>query len=413
MHLNYLLISTFSIWNLLVSPFLFKYFYDAILKCCICRYHSHHSYQYVDGAWGFLIIKNTPVEVWQNSYDEELHISINDWTHRPARNLSQVYLTQGNFPDCNSSLINGRGEFNCSNVEPDQICNPSLQGPAVINVVRGKRYRLRVLNSSGARTYNFTIDDHKLVVIETDGVDTYKSPQVDVIPILPAQRYSILVTMNKPLTEYWIRISGEPVGTSPGLIGRAILRYTNGPSGTNVQEEIENTPETAATHSDKPESSAVQGRPDFQDIPWDDIIANGGIKPATPEELNKFFPTALPAIKSHQKEMDAAHAKMVKVMRTPTTNPVDPNTAVVLDQQTCPPYEIGGDASAPSYYDILVVINVDDCPIPGQPVRQCMNGQPFVPGGTTSRPVLFQVIQGETIGSSARPVYTPKLKQVS
>lgn len=371
----------------------------------MCRYHSHHSYQYVDGAWGFLIIRNTPEECWQNSYDEERLISINDWTHRPAKNISEVYLTQGNFPDTNSSLINGRGTFNCTNVEPGQICNPSLQGPAVVDVMQGKRYRFRILNSAAAIAYNFSIDGHKLTVIETDGVDTFKSPKVDIINIIPAHRYSVIVLMNQPLGEYWIRTSGVFPISTPGLLGRAILRYAPNPAGVSAEALAEPT---------QPASDALQGRPDFHDIPWNDIISSGGIQMPTAQELQQFFPNTPPKFdKNMRAEMDTTFAQSIKRVRLPTTNPVNPSTAILLDQNDVPPLQFGVDGSAQARYDRLIVINQTDCPLPGRPVRMCMNGQPYVPRSTTSRPTLFEVIRGRNIPSSSRPIYTPNPKEVS
>jgi len=380
-----------------------------ILACpTLSRYHSHHSYQYVDGAWGFLIVKNTPEECWQNSYDEERLISINDWIHRPAIEISETYLTRGNFPDTNSSLINGRGTFDCSRVERGQKCDPSLQVPSVVSVTRGKRYRLRVLNSSGAITYNFSIDGHQLAVIETDGVDTFKSPKVDVISILPAQRYSFLVTTNQPLSEYWIRISGEFPISTPALLGRAILRYEPTSPGQFLPKPI---PEDNAR---EPGTGVLQGRAHFHDIPWDDIISSGGINIPTHAELDRFFTKNPPMINPNlQGQMDAAHAQSVKWTRLPTTSPVNPTTAILLDQNQCPPLQSGVEGSAPPRYDRLIVLNATDCPTPGSPVRMCMNGQPFVPRGVSSRPILFEVIRGIPVPSSARPIYTPGHKEVS
>jgi len=337
-----------------------------------------------------------------------------------------VYLTTGAFPDCNSSLINARGTFNCSNLESGQICNPALQGPAVIDVIRGLRYRIRVLSSAGARTYNFSIDGHKLVTIETDGVDTFKSPPFDIVAIQPAQRYSFLATMNQPLDEYWIRTSGEP-GGSPGLLGRAILRYRDvaavAPAEDEENEEEDDDDAEEAEIADENSSSlevisdteiwGAQGRPHFQDIPWDDVIANGGIQPPTREELAKFFPAALPSAESRQGEVEERHAKMSKALRIPTTSPVDPSTAVVLNQNDCPPYVDHGSGNAPAHYDQLVVITVADCPTTESPARQCMNGQPFIPGGTHSVPTLFQVIKGQQLAQTSRPIYTPNLREVS
>lgn len=381
------------------------------IRACLVfrvRYHSHHSYQYVDGAWGFLIVDNVPAEVWGNSYDDEIHISINDWLHRDAADLTETYLTTGRFPVANSSLINGRGTFNCSQVEPGQICDPDLQNPAVVHVDRWKTYRIRILCASGAVAYNFSIDGHRFRVIETDGVDTEISPEVDVAFILPAQRLSILVTMVAPLSEYWIRITGQlgPVIGAPNLNALAVLKYTSA-----ISENPENF--VVPENDFKPNEEAMQGRPDFEDIPWGDIMANGGISPPTAQQLQQFFPNPPPSpVQNKQEERDREHGGNY-LPQLPTTEPVDPSVAILLDQNQVPPYAYGGSNSAPNYYDRLIVVNVDDCPIPGSPARQCMNGEPFVPGSTTSLPLLFQVIQGNTVESNYRPVETPYLREVT
>jgi len=132
------------------------------------------------------------------------------------------------------------------------------------------------------------------------------------------------------------------------------------------------------------------------------------------EDLQKFFPKDPPKINPQQQaESDAEHARMVKQVRKPTTSPVNPATAIVLDQNQCPPLQFGIDGDAPAHFDRLVVINVTDCPYPGFPVRMCMNGEPFSPGESYTRPALFQVIRGKKVPSSARPIYTPNQKEVS
>jgi len=188
-----------------------------------CRYHSHHSYQYIDGNWGFLVIKNNPREVWGQAYDEERLLAVNDWTHRSARELVEEYVTRGvaggGFPSENSTLINARGTFNCSLKERNQICSQKLQGPSIVKVTQGKRYRFRILNSSAQNIYNVSIDNHRMQVIETDGVDTEKSSKFDILYIIPGQRYSVVVIMDQPPGNYWIRAVSDPpeIAGPPGM----------------------------------------------------------------------------------------------------------------------------------------------------------------------------------------------------
>jgi len=251
-----------------------------------------------------------------------------------------------------------------------------------------------------------------MVVIETDGVDTFQSPMVDVVPILPAQRYSVLVTMNKTLDEYWIRISGAGP-PSPGLNGLAILRYSNHTSeeGVGIIIGSDFVDALPIVGSEVPVLGAVQGRPGFQDIPWAEIILSGGVIPPTPPSFPEINLST--SVASRQAQIEADRITELGKGSIPTTSPVNPATAVFLDQMDCPPYASGETGNAPTNYDQVIVINVDDCPVLGRLARLCINGLPFTPGETNSLPALFQIVQGLTLADSFRPMYTPTINKVN
>jgi len=275
----------------------------------------------------------------------------------------------------------------------------------VVEVTRGKRYRFRLLNSSAGNIFNFSIDAHKFVVIETDGVDTKKSPKVDMVQLYPGQRYSLIVIMDKPLGEYWIRISGEPTVVA-GPPGRAVLRYSPNPEGFRCLRRNAEPKE--------PGKGVTQSRPAFNDIPWDDLHSRGGVKVPTREELGKYFPHQPAAFNPLlQSQLDEDHAQLVRKLKLPTSKSFDPATVVVLDQNRLPPLNYGIDGGgAPARYDRLVIINQSDCPLPDAPVRMCMNGEPYAPRGTNSPPILYNVIEGAPVPSSARPISTPNQREV-
>lgn len=62
------------------------------------------------------------------------------------------YEATGIVPVSDSGTVNGAGRFN--------------GGPAVpwsvTNVVRGKRYRLRIINESARNVFTFSVDGHRL-----------------------------------------------------------------------------------------------------------------------------------------------------------------------------------------------------------------------------------------------------------
>jgi FtsP/CotA-like multicopper oxidase with cupredoxin domain len=84
-----------------------------------------------------------------------------------------------------------------------------LQPLTVIDVTPGLRYRFRVIGLSCDPSFNFTIDGHRMTIIEVDGNEVLPV-EVDSIPVLAGQRYSVVVTANQPVANYWIRALSKP-----------------------------------------------------------------------------------------------------------------------------------------------------------------------------------------------------------
>ena len=121
--------------------------------------------------------------------------------------------------DENSTLINGLGRY------PGGPLSPL----AVINVEHGKRYRFRIIGASCYPWFNFTIDGHPMTIIETDGVET-EPLVVDSIPVFAGQRYSVVVTANQTIGNFWIRaLPSQSNETFYGGQNSAILRYAGAP----------------------------------------------------------------------------------------------------------------------------------------------------------------------------------------
>lgn len=95
-------------------------------------------------------------------------------------------------------------------------------------------YRFRIISESAFTAYNFSIDGHKMTIIETDGVDTVPYT-VDRITVNNGQRYSLLVRANEggPWGDaFFIRVialldwpwSAPPPGEGYMFNGAAILQ---------------------------------------------------------------------------------------------------------------------------------------------------------------------------------------------
>ena len=118
-----------------------------------------------------------------------------------------------------STLINGRGRYACGPATPF----------SVVNVQQGLRYRFRLVATSCKPLFNFTIDGHRMTIIEVDGTGV-QPVEVDSIPILAGQRYSVVVTADRPTGNHWIRsLTNLPNATFDGGQNMAILRYQGAP----------------------------------------------------------------------------------------------------------------------------------------------------------------------------------------
>ncbi|KAF9218762.1 laccase [Gyrodon lividus] len=193
----------------------FLYRFNAQDQAGTFWYHSHLAVQYCDGLRGPLVIYD-PEDPHGHLYDvddENTVITLTDWYHPPS---PQMY----NPPfDANATLINGLGRY------PGGPKSPL----AVINVEHGKRYRFRIIGASCDPWFNFTIDGHPMTVIEADGTET-EPMVVDSLPIFAGQRYSVVVTANQTVGNYWVRaLSNHPNQTFDGGQSSAILRYDGAP----------------------------------------------------------------------------------------------------------------------------------------------------------------------------------------
>ncbi|KAJ7089520.1 laccase 16 [Mycena epipterygia] len=186
-------------------------------------FHSHLSTQYIDGERGTLIIypDDPQKDLWDVD-DAGTIITLADWYHDPAEALMSQFKQDGHEPVPASGLVNGAGRY---------VGGPLVPW-SVINVVQGKRYRLRVINISGFAAYTFSIDGHTFDVIETDGIATVPLT-VSSFEIHAAQRYSVVLHANAAVNNYWIRAPMTVAGSSALLDKenvKAILRYAGAPA---------------------------------------------------------------------------------------------------------------------------------------------------------------------------------------
>ncbi|KAK9384017.1 Cupredoxin [Kockiozyma suomiensis] len=163
-------------------------------------WHSHSFSQRIDGMAGAMIVYDSNNDQYQfgRDYDDEAIVFIQDYYHQTGEQRLAYYLSRsaaGYEPVPENGLINGRGSENiCPRIRSTADCDKQSDiRPYKFTMVRGKRYRLRIINAAAFAEFVFSLDSHLLTVIESD---TNESEPLDVhyIPIATGQRYSAIIT---------------------------------------------------------------------------------------------------------------------------------------------------------------------------------------------------------------------------
>ncbi|CAI2167772.1 17337_t:CDS:10 [Funneliformis geosporum] len=178
-------------------------------------YHAHIRGQYAEGIRGPLIIHD-PDDPYRDNYDYEYAVTLSDWYHDRIAELIEKRMAPSY----------GVGRYDCSAAPAGSKCqkdNPL----AVYKFKSGKRYRLRLINTSAMAHFIFSIDSHPLMIIEADG--SYTIPYtVNRLPIAIGQRYSVIVKADQKIDNYWIRASIDSrciLNTTETLNSNSAINY--------------------------------------------------------------------------------------------------------------------------------------------------------------------------------------------
>ncbi len=135
------------------------------------------------------------------------------------------------------TIEKGTNYFNCSALDSDSgyVCEQN-SSRAALTVEHGKRYRYRLINTGAFATFDFSIDNHTLSIIEADGTAT-EPLSVHRLELAVAQRYSVVIDANQSAaSNYWMRAQMITFcfgGDNPILDAdvRALITYTNTTTG--------------------------------------------------------------------------------------------------------------------------------------------------------------------------------------
>jgi FtsP/CotA-like multicopper oxidase with cupredoxin domain len=165
-------------------------------------YHSHHTAQYGEGVVGTIIIDGPATA----NYDEDLGVlPLTDWYYGQVFTLLWSALYGGRGPPSSQNvLVNGNMVDGAGNGHYTKL-----------RVQKGKKYRLRLVNTAVDHLFHVSMDGHPLTVISADFVPVKPYNTTD-LKIAIGQRYDIVFTADKDVGNYWLRV--QP---GSGACGRA------------------------------------------------------------------------------------------------------------------------------------------------------------------------------------------------
>ncbi|KAI8523339.1 hypothetical protein RHMOL_Rhmol13G0065700 [Rhododendron molle] len=188
-------------------------------------YFPSLNFQRAAGGYGGIIINNRDViPLPFGTPDGDITLLISDWyikSHDKLRKHVEDGVGLG-APD--GVLFNGLGPYRY-----DESLVPNGISYEIINVEPGKTYRFRVHNVGISTSLNFRIQNHNLLLVETEGSYTVQQNYAN-MDIHVGQSFSFLVSMDQNATsDYYIVASSRFVNSSASAraTGVAILHYAN------------------------------------------------------------------------------------------------------------------------------------------------------------------------------------------
>ncbi|KAK9057472.1 hypothetical protein SSX86_022307 [Deinandra increscens subsp. villosa] len=185
-------------------------------------YFPSTNFQRAAGGYGGIIVNNRDViPVPFGNPDGDITLSIGDWFVKSHKDLRKNIENGVDLGSPDGILFNGLGPYRYdSTIVPDGIPYQ------VINVEPGKTYRFRVHNVGISTSLNFRIQNHNLLLVETEGSYTVQQNYTN-MDIHVGQSYSFLVTMDQiGSNDYYIVASPRFVNSTKAS-GVAILHYSN------------------------------------------------------------------------------------------------------------------------------------------------------------------------------------------
>ncbi|GAA0170918.1 oxidase [Lithospermum erythrorhizon] len=188
-------------------------------------YFPSLDFQRASGGYGGIIINNRDViPIPFASPDGDITLYISDWYTKSHKDLRDDVGKGKGLRDPDGILFNGLGPYRY-----DISLVPEGRSYYSVTVDPGKTYRFRVHNVGISTSLNFRIQNHNLLLVETEGSYTVQQNYTD-MDIHVGQSYSFLVTMDRNASsDYYLVASPRFVNSTEAdkAAGVAVLHYSN------------------------------------------------------------------------------------------------------------------------------------------------------------------------------------------
>jgi FtsP/CotA-like multicopper oxidase with cupredoxin domain len=180
-------------------------------------WHSHFSAQYGDGVLGAIQI-NGPASA---NYDIDLGTYlVQDWYYPTVFQIEDI-TTQ--------NLQSGQGPPPADNILINGTNKNAAGGGSYskVKLTKGKKHRLRLVNTSVDNMIRVSLDNHAFQVITADFVPIHPYT-TNWILLGIGQRYDIIINANQTSSNYWFRAeTAQDCASSNNWHGRSIFTYSD------------------------------------------------------------------------------------------------------------------------------------------------------------------------------------------
>ncbi|KAJ8543874.1 hypothetical protein K7X08_025492 [Anisodus acutangulus] len=182
-------------------------------------YFPSINYEKAGGGFGPIRVSNrvvvqTPFADPEGDFD----LLIGDWYKDSFKVIGDKLAHEGYNKTPNMMLMNGKGSY----------LDPKAKSNASFKVNQGKTYRLRISNVGSEWSFNFRIENHSMLLVETEGSYTNQIA-LNSLDVHVGQSYSVLVTADQDAADYYIVATAKMANTTQlrtlEVVG--VLHYEN------------------------------------------------------------------------------------------------------------------------------------------------------------------------------------------